>query len=153
MDRVNRVLSDQNVRTFSAALSDVQAVTAELRERKTLIADIQTAVQRIEEATAEVALLSRSARDVVDGDGKRAIKSLADAADEARAAAKDARSMISRLEGPASDFATNGLPQVTAAVIQLQTSAESLERLINEVQSSPTGALGKPSAKEVKVPK
>ena len=153
LDRVNRVLSDQNVRTFSAALSDVQAVTAELRERKTLIADIQTAVQRIEEATAEVALLSRSARDVVDGDGKRAIKNLADAAEEARAAAKDARSMISRLEGPASDFATNGLPQVTAAVIQLQTSAESLERLINEVQSSPTGARGKPGAKEVKVPK
>lgn len=153
LDRVNRVLSDQNVRTFSAALSDVQAVTAELRERKALIADMQSAVQRIEEATTEVALLARSTRDVVDGDGKRAIKNLADAAAEARVAAKDVRSMINKLEGPASDFATNGLPQVTAAVTQLQTSAESLERLINEVQSSPTGALGKPGAKEVKVPK
>lgn len=153
LDQVKKVLSDKNIRTFSAALADVQAVTAELRERKTLIADVQAAVQRIEEATAEIALLSRSTRDVVDGDGKRAIKNLADAAEEARAAAKDARSMITRLEGPASDFATNGLPQVTAAVVQLQTSAESLERLINEVQSSPTGALGKPGAKEVKVPK
>ena len=153
LDRVNRVLSDQNVRTFSAALSDVQAVTAELRERKALIADVQSAVQRLEEATTEIALLSKTTRDVVDGDGRRAIRSLADAARETQVTAKEIRVMAEKLQGPTSDFANNGLPQVTAAVIQLQTSAESLERLINEVQSSPTGALGKPPAKEVKVPK
>lgn len=152
LDRVNRVLSDQNIKTFSAALSDTQAVTAELRERKAIIADAQAAIQRIEEATTEIAGLSRSTREVVDGDGKRAIKNLADAADEARAAAKDARAMVGRLQGPTTDFATNGLPQVTAAVIQLQTTAESLERLVNEVQSNPTGALGKGKAEEVKVP-
>ena len=44
------------------------------------------------------------------------------------------------------------MPQVTAAVIQLQNSAEALERLVNEIQSSPTGALAKPKAEEVKVP-
>ncbi|MDB5444463.1 MAG: hypothetical protein JWP73_2839, partial [Phenylobacterium sp.] len=31
LDRVNRVLSDQNIKTFSTALSDTQAVTAELK--------------------------------------------------------------------------------------------------------------------------
>jgi phospholipid/cholesterol/gamma-HCH transport system substrate-binding protein len=152
LDRVNRVLSDQNIKTFSAALSDTQAVTAELRERKALVADLQSAVQRIDTAADEIAKLSASTRGVVEGDGARAIKNLADAAEEARGAAKDARAMISRLQGPTTEFATNGLPQVTAAVIQLQSAAESLERLVNEVQSSPTGALGKPSAKEVKVP-
>jgi phospholipid/cholesterol/gamma-HCH transport system substrate-binding protein len=60
--------------------------------------------------------------------------------------------MIARLQGPTTDFATNGLPQVTAAVIQLQSAAESLERLVNEVEASPGAALGKASAKEVKVP-
>lgn len=153
LDRVNKVLSDQNVRTFSAALSDVQAVTAELRERKTLIADVQSAVQRIEEATTEIALLSKTTREVVDGDGRRTIRSLADAAKETQVAAREIRVMAEKLQGPTADFANNGLPQVTAAVIQLQTSAESLERLVNEIQSSPTGALGKPPAKEVKVPK
>lgn len=152
LDRVNRVLSDQNIKTFSAALSDTQAVTAELRERKALVADLQSAVQRIDTAADEIAKLSASTRGVVEGDGARAIKNLADAAAEARDAAKDARAMIARLQGPTTEFATNGLPQVTAAVIQLQSAAESLERLVNEVQSSPTGALGKPSAKEVKVP-
>jgi phospholipid/cholesterol/gamma-HCH transport system substrate-binding protein len=152
LDRVNRVLSDQNIKTFSAALSDTQAFTSELRERKAIIADLQSAVQRIDTAADEIAKLSASTRGVIDGDGKRAVKNLADAAEEARAAAKDARAMVARLQGPTTEFATNGLPQVTAAVIQLQSAAESLERLVNEIQSSPTAALGKGSAQEVKVP-
>jgi phospholipid/cholesterol/gamma-HCH transport system substrate-binding protein len=152
LHRVNQVLSDKNIQTFSAALNDAQAFTSELRERKALIADLQSAVQRIDAAAGDIAQLSRTTNEVVGGDGKRLVKNLADAADEAKAAAKDARAMIARLQGPTSDFATNGLPQVTAAVIQLQSAAESLERLVNEVQASPTGALSKPSAKEVKVP-
>jgi phospholipid/cholesterol/gamma-HCH transport system substrate-binding protein len=52
LDRVNRVLSDENIKTFSASLSDVQAVTAELRERKAIIADAQKALQSID-ATAQ----------------------------------------------------------------------------------------------------
>jgi phospholipid/cholesterol/gamma-HCH transport system substrate-binding protein len=152
LDRVNRVLSDQNIKTFSAALSDTQAFTSELRERKAIIADLQSAVQRIDTAADEIAKLSSSTRGLVEGDGKRAVANLADAAEEARATAKDARAMIDRLQGPTTEFATNGLPQVTAAVIQLQSAAESLERLVNDIQSSPGGALGKPAAKEVKVP-
>jgi len=152
LDRVNRVLSDQNIKTFSAALSDAQSVTAELRERKMLVADAQSALQRIDAAAAEITKLSASTREIVDGDGKRAVSNLADAAEETRATAKDARIMIDRLQAPTADFATNGLPQITAAVIQLQNAAESLERLVNEVQSSPTGALGKGRAEEVKVP-
>src|SRR6185437_12384572 len=34
LDRVNRVLSDQNIKTFSTALSDTQAVTEELRTHR-----------------------------------------------------------------------------------------------------------------------
>jgi phospholipid/cholesterol/gamma-HCH transport system substrate-binding protein len=152
LDRVNRVLSDENIKTFSAALSDAQAVTAELRERKAIVADAQAALQRIEVAADEIGKLSASTRAVVDGDGKRAIANLADAAEEAKAASKDARALIGRLEAPTTDFANNGLPQATAALIRLQSAAEALERLINDIESSPTGTLTKPPAQEVKVP-
>lgn len=152
LDRVNRVLSDQNIKTFSAALSDAQSVTAELRERKMLVADAQGALQRIDAAAAEITTLSQSARGIVDGDGKAAVKNLAEAAAEAKAAATEARGMIAKLQGPTNEFATTGLPQISAAVIQLQNSAEALEGLVNDVQSSPTGVLGKGRAEEVKVP-
>jgi len=149
LDRVNRVLSDQNIKTFSAALADTQAVTAEFRERKAIIADAQSALQRIDTATGELNLLLKDARGTLNDDGKRAIKNLADAAEEGRAAARDARAMVARLNGPTTDFATNGLPQVTAAVIQLQTTAESLEKLLNDLQSS--GVMGAVTRKSEEV--
>jgi len=151
LDRVNRVLSDQNIKTFGAALSDAQAVTAELRERKAIIADAQKALQDFDTATVEVTALTQSARQLVDGDGRRTLKNLADAAAEGKEAARDLRGMVAKLNGPTSDFANNGLPQITAAVVQLQGAAESLERLVNDIQRSPASALSKPAAEEVKV--
>jgi phospholipid/cholesterol/gamma-HCH transport system substrate-binding protein len=151
LDRVNRVLSDQNINAFTATLSDAQAVSAELRERKSIIADAQSALQRIDAAAAELTNLARSGRELVDGDGRRTMKNVADAAEEAKATAEEARAMITSLRGPTSEFATTGLPQITASVIQLQSAAEALERLANDIQSSPTGAIGKAPAEEIKV--
>jgi phospholipid/cholesterol/gamma-HCH transport system substrate-binding protein len=151
LDRVNKVLSDENVKTFSAALNDVQAITAEARERKAIIADAQKALQNIDAAAVEIAELSRSTKGLVDTDGKRTLAELADAAEELKAATKDARGMIGRLEGPTTDFATTGLPQLTRAVTTLQSAAESLDRLVGEVEQNPQGLVSKPPAKEVEV--
>jgi phospholipid/cholesterol/gamma-HCH transport system substrate-binding protein len=151
LDRVNRVLSDQNIKTFSATISDAQAVTAELRERKSIIADAQSALQRIDAAAAQITQVAATANEMLNGDGKRTLKNVADAAEEAKATAAEARAMVKGLEGPTTDFATNGLPQATASLIELQRAAEALERLVNEVQSSPTGAIGKQPAEDLKV--
>ncbi|MFI4964130.1 MAG: MlaD family protein [Caulobacterales bacterium] len=151
LDRVNRVLSDQNIKTFSATLSDAQAVSAELRERKAIVADAQKLIQDLDTATQHADGLLQSSQKLVDSDGKRGLKNVADAAEEAKGAAHDLRGMIDKLQGPTADFANNGLPQITAAIVQLQSAAESLERLVNEIQRSPSGALGKPAAEEVKV--
>jgi|SRR5215217_99750 len=151
LDRINRVLSDENVQTFGAALSDIQAVTAEARERKGVIADLQKAAQGVETAANEIAELSRSTKGVVDTDGKRALAELGDAADEIKAAAKDVRGMVGNLDGPTKDFATTGLPQLTRAIVTLQSAAESLDRLVGEVEQNPQGVVGKAPAKEVEV--
>lgn len=152
LDRVNRVLSDENIRTFSGTVSDIQAFSAELRERKEIIADAQTALQNIDLAAQEFTKVAQSGQSLLDGEGKRTLTNLADAATEARAAAADLRSMVAKLEGPTSEFATNGLPQITDAVVSLQTSAASLERLASEIEANPRGLIGKPPAtlKEVK---
>jgi phospholipid/cholesterol/gamma-HCH transport system substrate-binding protein len=151
LDRVNRVLSDQNIKTFGATLSDAQAVTAEIRERKEIIGDAQKLIQDLDTATQHADGILQSTKDIVDGDGKRSVKNIADAAEEAKATATSLRAMVDKLQGPTADFANNGLPQITSAVVELQRAAASLERLVNEIQKSPTGALGKPPAEEVKV--
>lgn len=151
LDRVNQVLSDKNIKTFGATLSDVQAVTAELRERKEIIADAQKTLKSIDQTAQSIAELSKSANGLVDGDAKRTLKELGDAAEELKGAAKDARGMVSKLDGPTSDFATTGLPQLSAAIVTLQSAAESLDRLVGEVEQNPRGLVGKPPAKEVEV--
>jgi len=151
LDRVNRVLSDQNIKTFSATLSDTQAVTAELRERKEIIADAQKLIQDLDTATQHADGILQSTHEILDGDGKRSIKNIADAAAEAKATASDLRVMVAKLQGPTADFASNGLPQITAAIVELQRAAESVQRLVNEIQQSPSGALNKAGAAEVKV--
>jgi len=151
LDRVNRVLSDQNIKTFSTALSDTQALTAELKKRKDIVGDAQKALQDADVAIQQVTQLVKSSQQLVDGDGRRSLKNIADAADEAKATATQVRGLVDKLSGPTTDFANNGLPQVTAAVIQLRSATEALQRLINEIESSPQGALGKAPSEEVKV--
>lgn len=151
LDRINRVLSDPNIKTFSATLADAQAVTAELRERKAIIADAQKALQSIDSAVLEIRGLATSSRRLVDNEGKQTMTNLAKAAEEASAAARDARSMISKLETPTAEFATNGLPALTSAVIQLQETAESLDRLVDEAQASPQSLIGKAPSQELEV--
>ena len=151
LDRINRVLSDQNIKSFSSAVADAQTLTAELRKRKAIIADAQKALQDIDAAAQQFTKVAASTDEVLNGDGRRTVKNVAEAAEEAKAAAASARAMIANLEGPTQDFAARGLPQITAAVIEMQAAAQSLQRLLNEVQSSPTGALGKPAGEEIKV--
>jgi phospholipid/cholesterol/gamma-HCH transport system substrate-binding protein len=151
LDRVNRVLSDKNIQTFSATLSDAQAFSAELRERKEIIGDAQKLIQDLDTATQHADGILVSTQGLVDGDAKRSLKNIADAADEAKQTAHDLRGMVDKLQGPTADFANNGLPQITSAIVQLQKAAESLQRLVNEIQRSPTGALGKGPSEEVKV--
>jgi phospholipid/cholesterol/gamma-HCH transport system substrate-binding protein len=151
LDRVNRVLSDQNIKVVTAAIADTQAVTAELRERKAMIGDAQKALQSIDQAAAQIAELSKSSQNLVDTDGRRTLKNLADASEQAQVAAKDVRVIVGRLDGPTREFASSGLPQLTAAVQTLQQTAESLDRLIRDVEANPRGLATKAPAEEIKV--
>lgn len=151
LNRVNRVLSDENIKNFSATISDTEAFAAELRDRKTILADAQKSLQDLDAATQQITKLSADADQMLNGDGRRALKNAADAAEEAKATAAEARELVAKLQGPTSDFATNGLPQITQSVIELQRSAQSLQRLLNDIQSDPSGLLGKTDGQEIKV--
>ncbi len=151
LNRVNRVLSDENIKTFSAALGDVQAVTAELRARKAIIADADKALLSADAAAQQIRTLARSSQTLVEGDGARSVRKLGDAATEIEAAAKDVRLLLSKLEGPTGDFAKTGLPQIQSTLSSLQRTTDHLDRVLDEIQQSPQGLLSKPPSKEVEV--
>lgn len=159
LDRVNRVLSDENIRALTATVSDIQAVTAELRARRSILADAQTAIrsanQAVNSANAaaiEVRNLAATSNQLVGTDGRRLVNSLVTTATEIQGTARRVNQMVEALQGPTSDFAATGLPQLQATVQSLQQAADSLNRLATDVQQNPQGLISRPPAQEVQVP-
>jgi phospholipid/cholesterol/gamma-HCH transport system substrate-binding protein len=151
LDRVNQLLSDQNIKTIGAMVSDLQATTAELRERKSIIADAQKTLQSADQAMQQIRDLAKSSNTLVNGPAKDTLTKLSATATEAQAALKDVRGLTQKLAGPTTEFATTGLPELTQAIGGLQRTTENLDRVLNEVQSNPAGLIGKAKAKEVEI--
>lgn len=151
LERINRVLSDQNIQRFNGILKDVQSVTDELKQRKQIIADADHALQSADQAAQQIRDLAKSSQGLVDNDGKRTLQKIDDAATEIQGAAADVRAVVAQLKGPTRDFANSGLPQLTTAIASLQTATDNLNHLIEEVRSNPRRFLNKPPAKEVEV--
>lgn len=153
LDRVNKVLSDKNIKAFSATLSDTQSVVAELNAHRAAIAQAEQALKDADAAIVEVTALTQSARGLVEGEGKTSLTSFTRTAGEVEAAARDLRALTAKLDAPANDFVTNGLPQLTAATQSLQQAASSLDRLARELQANPAGLVAKAPAAEKEVKK
>ena len=151
LDRINRVLSDENIKHLSGTLDDLQAVTAELHDHKSIIAEAERALVSANQAAQQIGELARSSNALVSGDGRRSLASLGDAATEIEAAARDLHALMGKLKGPMGDFATTGLPQITSAIASLQQAADNLDRTLGEVQQSPQGLVAKPPAQEIEV--
>ena len=95
--------------------------------------------------------LTTDADALVNGDARRVLAQASDTIAELKATAVDLRGSIKSITGPAGDFAATGLPQLTRSVITLQQAAESLDRLIGEVERNPQQFVGKAPAKELVV--
>jgi phospholipid/cholesterol/gamma-HCH transport system substrate-binding protein len=151
LDRVNRVLSDSNIQQVTGMLGDLHTVTTELKNRKQIIADADKALLSVDATLQRTNKLVDSANKLVDGDGKRALSNLADAAQSLKETSAKAQALIGKLEGPTTEFATNGLPQLSSAIGSLQTATESLNRVLDEAERSPGALISKPPAKEIEV--
>jgi phospholipid/cholesterol/gamma-HCH transport system substrate-binding protein len=151
LDRVNRVLSDANIKEISGMVGDIHAVTTELKARKEVIADADKALQDMDAALQRATRLEDTAQGMLNGDGKRALANLADAAQSLKDTSQRAQGLLGKLEGPTTDFANNGLPQLSAAIGSLQSATQSLNRVLDEAERSPGALISKAPAKEIEV--
>jgi phospholipid/cholesterol/gamma-HCH transport system substrate-binding protein len=139
------------MKTFNATLSDVQAVTSELRERKAIIADAQKAIQSIDGTAQSITDLSNSAKDVVNrrssldqGQPQRRRRG-----DQGRRQGRAHHDL--RPAGPDQRLRHHRLAAAFAAIVTLQSAAESLDRLSSQVEQNPRGLVGKAPAKQIEV--
>jgi phospholipid/cholesterol/gamma-HCH transport system substrate-binding protein len=151
LDRVNKLMSDKNIAEVSGAISNIHEMTTELKNQKQLLADLDKTIRSVNQTSDKIGKLSDDADSLTNGDGRRVLANLTSAADEIKSTATEIKGTIGKLQGPTSDFATNGLPRVTQAIISLQQAAESLNRVVQEIEANPQGLLSKPPAMQRKV--
>ena len=151
LDRVNALLSDRNEAAFTATLANVRDATGLVKGQAQLLADLDTTLKSVTVSSRHIDTLALNGNAMLTGDGKRTLANLDSAATQLKATATDARTLIDRLQGPTTDFAANGLPQLSRTVISLQTAAESLDRLVGEVEQNPRQLLTKSPAKTLQV--
>jgi phospholipid/cholesterol/gamma-HCH transport system substrate-binding protein len=151
LERVNRLLSDQNLHDISGSIHDVSVLTAELRNRKQLLVDADEAVKNIDRAAASITKLSDNADQLVTGDGRRSLQQIADAATEIKETAASAHGLVNKLEGPTTDFANTGFPQLAQAIVSLQQAADAMNRLASEAQGSPRAFIAKSPAQQLEI--
>jgi phospholipid/cholesterol/gamma-HCH transport system substrate-binding protein len=149
--RANRVLSDDNIAAVTTTLADARAVADELRARKSLIADSQQALRDADAAARRLSQLEASGQSLLDGDGRRALRNAADATEEAKGAVRDLRVVLARAGGPTGDFASEGLPQVTASLYDFQSTSENLDDLLSEVRANPRAIVAKAPPRELEI--
>jgi len=151
LDRVNQLLSDSNIKNFNATLVNIKDATAMVKDQKRLLLDLDSTLKSVNTASQRIASLSGDADHMLTVDGRNTLAKLDGAVDELRGAAVDARGLVGSLQGPTANFATTGLPQLTRTINSLQTAAESLDRLVSQVEQNPRQVLTKAPAKTVEV--
>ncbi len=151
LNRINRVLSDDNVRSFSTSLKNIESLSTELEARKGMLQQLEQALTRANSAVAEYEALAVSTRGIIEGDGREAVANINAAAEEARTAVASINRIATGAEGPINEFVTTGLPQMQQAIQGLEDATRSLEGLIDEVRSSPRDFIGRAPSKEMEV--
>jgi phospholipid/cholesterol/gamma-HCH transport system substrate-binding protein len=151
LNRINRVLSDENIRSFSVSVRNIESLSTEFEARKGMFGELEQALVRANAAMAEYQALGESARRLVETDGQEAVNNMNRAAEQAVQAAESANRIVGNLEGPVNEFAASGLPQLEEAIRGLDQATRSLEDLIEEVRASPREFISRAPSNELEV--
>ena len=151
LNRINRVMSDDNIRSFSTSLKNFESFSNEMEARKGMLKQLEEALTSANAAVKEYEALGADARRLVNVDGRQAVNNINKATGDAQQAIASINRSVSGLERPLGDFASTGLPQLNQTIQELNEATRSLQGLIDDVRSSPRDFIGRPPTRELEV--
>jgi len=151
LNRINRIMSDDNVRSFSTSLKNIEAISSEFEARKGVLMQLEDALTSANAAVKEYEALAADARRLVNTDGREAIANINRATGDAQSTIASLNRSVSGLERPLGDFATTGLPQLNQTIRELNEATRSLQGLIDDIRSSPRDFISRAPAREMEV--
>ncbi len=147
-DRLSTFLSEDNLETISATLSNVETFSQSLADNKDSVGEVMNGMT---ETLSEIKDLGRDLREVsgkldqrldgVGGDLVNTLTELSSAASNLGEAARELDGMVEDLRTPLSDFSGTGLYELTSLVGESRALVAALTRITKEVERDPTGFL------------
>lgn len=151
-DRVNRVLSDQNLAAIGDSLASVRAAAQSLpaltRDTAQLAADLRVLTAQAQQAAGRVdGLLERSGPEVA-----QTTERLRVAADHLAATAERVDGLLARHEGDLDRFATQGLGDLSTLARESRDAASEVRSLARALRENPSRVIYQQPAPGVAIP-
>jgi phospholipid/cholesterol/gamma-HCH transport system substrate-binding protein len=150
--QVQKLLSDENIRSVSSTLQNTDRLTGNLARGTdnidALLAEATLVMQSANKAAEAITNLAQSGNTLLEDDGKRLVS-------EAIATMQSTRQMIDRIdalvaanEDGVTQFVGSSLPEVSRMIIDLRATAQSLSRLMSQLERDPAGMIFGPKQAE-----
>ena len=153
VNRVQTLLSDENVKAVSDSLADIQATSHTLpktaKDLNALIAELRT-------TTADLTAAARGARGVITNVTpglEGGIARLRTVADHLADATEQLDRIIAENRQDVRSFARDGLPEIERFVREGRAAAEDVRALADSLRENPAQLLYQPQARGVEIPK
>jgi ABC-type transporter Mla subunit MlaD len=146
LEHLNELLSRQNREAFTQTLANLRELTTSLNQR---VADLDTTVAAFNTAAAEIGRAGTRVAQVAEMTGNElqtALKQAEQTMKDISTAAFSLEKQVAALTERFGDAATTTDEQLTAAVIELRTTVESMNRVFDRFQDPRAALLGAGSA-------
>ena len=157
--RVTRLLSDQNLESFTNTMDNLETLSAQLAENEQMITEMRSAIRRFDEAAvdiqaaaAEIEQFGVTAETFLIDEVGPMVEETEAASIAVNQASTETYESLLRVRPHVEAFADEGLADLTAAAGDLRRLVAVLERIAVELEEDPAGFVGRSRGEEVEVP-
>jgi phospholipid/cholesterol/gamma-HCH transport system substrate-binding protein len=153
IQRLNRLLSDQNIDDVSSSLDNLSQASASLPET---VRNVNALLTQLRTATAELAATAGSARQVMDTAGPQIVttmRRLQTVAANLSQATDQLDKMIAENRTDVRSFTRSSLPELESFVREGRAAARQLDELSESLRRNPSQLLYQPAPAGVEIPR
>jgi phospholipid/cholesterol/gamma-HCH transport system substrate-binding protein len=152
LNRLNAMLSDQNIKALTDALNSIEAAAAQLpgtmEETRQLVVELQSAAVEMRGAATDVRVLAADAGPEL----RAAIRRLGAAAESAATMTARLDRLVADNEDSVSRFADEGLTEIQVLVRDMREASQAIEQLGRQLEADPSQLLYQPATRGVEIP-
>ncbi len=153
IQRLNRLLSDQNIDDVSRSLDNLSQASTSLPQT---VSNVNALLTQLRNATAELTATAGSARKVMDTAGPQVVttmRRLQTVADNLSQATDQLDKMIAENRTDVRSFARSSLPEIESFVREGRAAAKEISDLSESLRQNPSQLLYQPAPAGVEIPR